>query len=378
MSDESSQERTEQATPKRLQDAKRKGQVARSRELNTAMMLTAGALMLYQFGPALGQGLMGFMQEALDLGPADLADPAVMLRRIQKATVDMLLLFAPLLLVLVATALAAPALLGGWAFSSESLAPKIERVNPMAGLGRIFSVKGLVELVKAIAKISLVAGVGGAFLWFHRAEILAPPSAALAADLFHAFRLFGIVLLVLAAATFLIALMDVPYQLWDHKKKLKMTRQEVRDEAKESEGRPEVKSRIRQLQREFSRRRMMDEVPKADLVVTNPTHYAVALRYEPLKSGAPRVVAKGADLMAMQIRTIARTHGVSVIEAPALARAIYHGVKLGQQIPASLYLAVAQLLAYVYQLRTARETGTREPEPPRDLPVPDDLLGKHA
>jgi flagellar biosynthesis protein FlhB len=316
-----------------------------------------------------------FMQQALDLGPADLADPAVMLRRIQKATWDMLLLFTPFLLVLVATALAAPALLGGWALSAESIAPKLERVNPIAGLGRIFSVRGLMELVKSIAKVSLVAGVGGAFLWFHRAEILAPPTAALAYDLFHAFRLFGIVLIVLAAATFLIALIDVPYQLWDHKKKLKMTRQEVREEAKESDGRPEVKSRIRQLQRELSRRRMMDEVPKADLVVTNPTHYAVALRYEPLKSGAPRVVAKGADLMAVQIRITAKAHGVSVIEAPALARAIYHGVKLGQQIPASLYLAVAQLLAYVYQLRTARETGARPPEPPRDLPVPEDMLG---
>jgi flagellar biosynthetic protein FlhB len=378
MSEEQSQERTEQATPKRLQDAKRKGQVPRSRELNTAMMLTAGALMLYQFGPTLGQGLIVFMEQALDLGPADLADPAVMLRRFQNATFDMLLLFAPFLLVLMATALAAPALLGGWAFSAASLAPKPERINPIAGLGRIFSVRGLVELVKAIAKVSLVAGIGGAFLWFHRAEILAPPSAALAYDLLHAFRLFGIVLIILAAATFLIALMDVPYQLWDHQKKLKMTRQEVLDEAKESEGRPEVKSHIRQLQREFSRRRMMDEVPKADLVVTNPTHFAVALRYEPLKSGAPRVVAKGADLMAVQIRTIARTHGVSVIEAPALARAIYHGVKLDQQIPASLYLAVAQLLAYVYQLRTARETGTREPELPRDLPVPEDMLGKNA
>ena len=377
MSEESSQERTEEATPKRLQDAKKKGQVARSRELNTAMMLTVGALLLYHFGSTLGQGLMGFMTQALDLGPADLADPAVMLRRIEKATLDMVLLFTPFLLVLVGTALAAPALLGGWALSAASLAPKLERVNPIAGLGRIFSVRGLVELVKSIAKVSLVAGVGGAFLWFHRAEILAPPSAALAHDLFHGFRLFGIVLIVLATATFSIALIDVPYQLWDHKKKLKMTRQEVRDEAKESEGRPEVKSRIRQLQRELSRRRMMDEVPKADLVVTNPTHYAVALRYEPLKSGAPRVVAKGADLMAAQIRTTARAHGVSVIEAPALARAIYHGVKLGQQIPASLYLAVAQLLAYVYQLRTAKETGARPPEPPRDLPVPEDMQGKN-
>ncbi len=378
MDDDRSQERTERPTPKRLQDARRKGQIPRSRELNTALMLTASALVLYHFGPALGQGLVGYMERALDLGPADLADPAAMLRRMREATMDMLLLFAPFILVVVGTALAGPALLGGWGLSAEPLAPKLERLNPIKGLGRIFSVRGLVELVKAIAKLVLVAGVGGALVWAHRAEILAPPTAALAHDLIRAFRLFGVVLIVLAAATFLIALMDVPYQLWDHKKKLGMTRQEVRDELKETEGRPEVKSRIRQLQRELSRRRMMDEVPKADLVVTNPTHYAVALRYEPLKSGAPRVVAKGAELLAGQIRTTARAHGVPVIEAPPLARALYHGVKLGQQIPASLYLAVAQLLAYVYQLRTANETGARQPEPPRDLPVPDDMLGKKA
>jgi flagellar biosynthetic protein FlhB len=263
-------------------------------------------------------------------------------------------------------------LLGGWTLSGEFLIPKLERLSPIKGFGRIFSLAGLVELVKAIVKLAVIAGVGGVILWSHRSEILAPPDASVPRDMLEAFRLFAIVLLTLSAATFLVAAMDVPYQLWDHGRKLRMTRQEVRDELKESEGRPEVKGRIRQLQRELSRRRMMDEVPKADLVVTNPTHYAVALRYEPVKCGAPRVVAKGADLLAGHIRTLARAKGVPVIEAPPLARALYRGVKLDQEIPASLYMAVAQLLAYVYQLRTAREAGTREPEPPRDLPVPTD------
>jgi flagellar biosynthetic protein FlhB len=368
-----SQERTERATPKRLRDAKRKGQIPRSRELNTALVLTAAALALYGLGPVLGQGLTGFMERSLDLGPADLADPAAMLHRLQAATGEMLRLWAPFVLAVIGTALLAPALLGGWAFSAEPLTPKLERLNPIKGLGRIFSLQGLVELVKAIAKLVLIAGVGGLVLWSYRAELLAPPAASVPQDLLDAFALLAVVLLLLSAATFLIAVLDVPYQIWDHSRKLRMTRQEVRDELKELEGRPEVKSRIRQVQRELSRRRMMDEVPKADLVVTNPTHYAVALRYEPLRSGAPRVVAKGAGLLAAQIRTLARAHGIPVIEAPSLARALYSGVKLDQEIPASLYLAVAQLLAYVYQLRSARESGRREPEPPRDLPVPSEV-----
>jgi flagellar biosynthetic protein FlhB len=373
MSQDQSQERTERATPKRLRDAKRKGQIARSRELNTAVVLTTAALALYGFGADIGQGLIAFMERSLDLGPADLVDPAAMLRRTREATGDMLVLWGPFVLVAVGAALVAPVLLGGWTFSVEPLMPKLERLSPVKGFGRIFSLTGLVELVKAVLKVSLIAGVGGLILWSYQAEILAPPDASLPRDLLDAFRLFGTVLLMLSAATLLVAAVDVPYQLWDHGRKLRMTRQEVREELKEHEGRPEVKSRIRQLQRELSRRRMMDEVPKADLVVTNPTHYAVALRYEPLKSAAPRVVAKGADLLAAQIRTLARAHAVPMIEAPPLARALYRGVKLDQEIPAPLYLAVAQLLAYVYQLRTAREAGTREPAPPRDLSIPADL-----
>ncbi len=376
MAGDSAQERTEQATPKRLAEAKRKGQVARSRELNTAMMLTAAALALYLLGPIYGQGLGGLMEWAFVLEPADATDPSAMLRRFQAAAAEMLLLFVPFVVVVVVTALATPALLGGWSMSSAALAPKLDRLDPIKGLGRIFSLRGLVELVKAVAKLVLVAGGGGAFLWLRRDEILAPPTGSLAANLLHAFELFGVLLIVLALATFVIALIDVPYQLWQHQKQLRMTRQEVRDESKQTEGSPEVKGRIRRLQRERAMQRMMEEVPKADVVVTNPTHYAVALRYEPLKGGAPRVVAKGADLIAGHIRKVAQAHRVPVVEVPPLARALYHGVKLDQEIPASLYLAVAQLLAYVYQLRAAWESGAPAPDLPADLPIPDENLGR--
>ncbi|MEY6431920.1 flagellar biosynthesis protein FlhB [Thioalkalicoccus limnaeus] len=365
------QERTEQPTPKRLLDAKKKGQVPRSRELNTAMILTVGALILFVLGPTLGKGLSEVMAEALVLHAEDLDSPMAMVDRLARVVQQTLVLFAPFGLAMVITALISPALLGGWAVSAQSLQPKLERLDPIKGLGRMVSARALVEFVKAIAKLVLVAGVGGGYIWAHRSEILAPPKATVMLDIIGAFQLFGVLLILLAAATFLIAFIDVPFQLWDHTKKLRMTRQEVRDELKETEGRPEVKSRIRQLQREFARRRMMEEVPTADVVVTNPTHVAVALRYDALKSGAPRVVAKGADLVAGRVRALAEIHGVEIIEAPPLARALYHQVKLGQEIPASLYLAVAQLLAYVFQLRAARKAGTRQPERPRDLPVPD-------
>jgi flagellar biosynthetic protein FlhB len=196
----------------------------------------------------------------------------------------------------------------------------------------------------------------------------------LARELAGAFHFFGLAFLVLSAATMLIAAIDVPYQLWDHNRQLRMTRQEVRDELKETEGRPEVKGRIRTLQREMAQRRMMEEVPSADVVVTNPTHFAVALRYEALRSNAPRVVAKGADLIASQIRQVATAHQVPIVETPPLARALYYNGELDQEIPASLYLAVAQVLAYVYQLRAARQSGRPEPPPPQGLPVPEDLL----
>lgn len=373
MDDQQGQERTERPTPKRLRDAKRRGQVPRSRELNTAMMLMAAALALYLLGGHFGEGLMRSMRGALVLEGADLLRPEAMLERLAHLIGEMTVLFVPFLLVMLVVAVGAPALLGGWTLSGEALTPKLERLDPLKGLGRIFSLKGLIELVKAIAKLTVVAVVAGAFLWLKKEEILAPPVVSVEQDLVRSMELFGVVLIVLAAATFLIAAVDIPLQLWDHQKKLHMTRQEVRDELKDSEGRPEVKSRIRQLQHEYSKRRMMDEVPTADVVVTNPTHYAVALRYEPLKTGAPRVVAKGADLLAMRIRLLAKDNEVPVVEAPPLARALYRGTKVGQEIPESLYLAVAQLLAYVYQVRTARERGTAEPRPPADLEVPDEL-----
>ncbi len=370
MSSEASQERTEQPTQKRLKEARERGQVPRSRELNTTLMLLGASGLLYLLGASIGDGLLAWIKRDLTLAPGDITHPEVMITSLSSDCLHVLTLFAPLLAALLLLALIGPALLGGWLLSGEALSFKWERLDPVKGLGRIFSTRGLVELAKALVKVTVVAAVGGLFLWHHKDEVTGISRAAVAGDVAHAFDLFGTFFLILAGSTVLIAAVDVPYQLWDHGRQLRMTRQEIRDEMKETEGRPEIKSRIRNVQREMARRRMMAEVQKADVVVTNPTHFAVALRYEPLRANAPRLVGKGADLVAGRIRMVAAANDVPLVEAPALARALYHTTKIGHEIPASLYLAVAQVLAYVYQLRGARKTGDPRPPPPTDLSVP--------
>lgn len=281
-------------------------------------------------------------------------------------------LLLPLLAALLVVAVLAPLALGGWTFSTGALALKPERLNPVKGLARVFSLNGLAELAKALAKFTVLALTTGLLLWRDMGSILALGTQALAPALSGAASLLLNSFLVLCGALVSIAALDVPYQYWRHHQKLRMSRQDLREELKETEGKPEVKSRQRALQREVARRRMMQEVPRADVVVTNPTHFAVALRYRPESMVAPRVVAKGADLVAQRIRELAAEHRVPLLSAPPLARALYHGTRLGQEIPASLYQAVAQVLAYVYAVRRQQREGGAAPVPPIDLPVPDE------
>ena len=249
---------------------------------------------------------------------------------------------------------------------------QLDRLNPAKGLARVFSLNGLAELAKALAKFTVLALTAGLLLWRDMGSILSLGGQGLAPALSGAASLLLNSFLVLCGALVSIAALDVPYQYWRHHQQLRMNRQDLREELKETEGRPEVKSRQRALQREVARRRMMQEVPRADVVVTNPTHFAVALRYRPETMAAPRLVAKGADLVAQRIRGLAAEHGVPLLSAPPLARALYHGTRLGQEIPAGLYQAVAQVLAYVYALRRQRREGGAAPVPPTDLPVPDE------
>ena len=365
---ESGQEKTEQPTPKRLREARKKGQVARSRELNTMLSLLAGAIGLLLLGDSLFGKLTALVSNGLNLDPKQIRETNMMTATLGDSFMEALLALTPLFIVLIAAAFAGPLLVGGFSFSMKAVAFKLEKVNPLKGLKRMFSVKSLVELVKAIAKFSVVAGVATLLLWNMLGSLLALGMEELHNALSHAGQLGGWAFIVLSAALIIIAAIDVPFQLFQHNKQLKMTKQEIKDEMKESEGRPEVKGRVRQLQREMSQRRMMEEVPTADVVITNPTHFAVALKYDDDGGGAPIVVAKGSDHVAARIRQVAQDNNIVLFSAPPLARALYATTELNQEIPGDLYLAVAQVLAYVYRLNNM--VNGEVPEMPSDLPVP--------
>ena len=375
--EDSGQERTEDPTPKRLEDARKKGQIPRSRELNTFAVVMAGVAGCGLLAQYMAVKLERILRGNLRLDRADVFEPRAMTEHSLATLFDGLLLLAPFLGLMTVVALLAPIALGGWVFSWESLSPKFDKLNPLAGFKRMFSVRGLVELLKSLLKVVLLAAVAALIFQAFGDEVLRLADEDLHQALARGLDFLWLASLLLAAGLVVLVAIDVPYQLWDHHRKLKMTLQEVKDEFKESEGRPEVKSKIRQLQRERAQQRMMDEVPKADVVVTNPTHFAVALRYDQHSGGAPTVVAKGTDLIAAQIRNKAAEAGVPLVAAPPLARALYYSTELEQEIPEGLYLAVAHVLAYVYQLRAAKGPGQR-PAPPKDLPVPEEFLRREG
>lgn len=365
------QERTERATPRRQQQARDKGQVARSRELMTFTLLVSGAGGLLVLGGGLVDAILRVMRASFRFSPEQLGNPGSAPLMLGDALVTALSSMAPLLTLLVAAAVLSSVVLGGVRFAAEGVMPKFDRISPAKGFKRIFSAQGVMELVKALAKFLLIGSVALWWMWHDAENILLLGELPVESGLAHAAYLVGWAFLVVSLATILVAAVDVPFQLWQHARQLRMTKQEVRDEMKETEGKPEVKQQIRRLQQEMARRRMMQEVPKADVIVTNPTHYAVALRYEAGRMRAPTVVAKGAGLVAARIRAIGVEHKVALYEAPPLARALYFSTDLGQEIPAGLYLAVAQVLAYIFQLRDPRPGD--KPTAPADLPIPPEL-----
>ncbi|CAG0878809.1 unnamed protein product [Cyprideis torosa] len=267
-----------------------------------------------------------------------------------------------------------PLLMGGWAFSGKALAPKFSKLNPAKGFKRMFGLQGLVELIKALLKFVLIGGTAYLLLSSLADEYLMIGQMPLAAGIEEGMYLLALVFVTLSCTLIIVVGIDAPYQKWNHQRKLKMTKQEVKDENKESNGNPELKQRIRRVQTEMSNRRMMQEVPTADVVIVNPTHFSVALRYESGTGGAPVLVAKGVDHMALKIREIANLHKVPIFEAAPLARALYHHTELNEEIPEELYLAVAQVLAYLYQLKQHAEGNQPTPEKPTELPVPSEFL----
>lgn len=367
------EEKTEAPTAKRRHEAKEQGQVPRSRELTTllAMLTAAGCLLI--FGGHMADALSEMLRQGLAVERGTIFDPQAPIRLLREMIGAGFWALGPMALAMLIVALAAPAALGGWMFSAKALAPKLDKLNPVKGLKRIFGVHGLVELGKALAKVALIGALGTYVLWRSRGAFQALATEPLRPALHQASRIFINIFFVLVAALGLIALADVPFQLWEHTRKLRMTKQEIKDELKQTEGRPEVKSRIRQLQQQAAQGRMLEQVPKADVVVTNPTHFAVALRYDPLHMRAPKLMAKGTDLIAQRIRRIAQENGVALFEAPQLARALHYTTELDREIPAGLYLAVAQVLAYIYQLRGYRRAGRDRPARPEPA-VPEEFL----
>lgn len=369
--EQTGQERTEQPTERRKLEARRKGQVPRSRELNTMLSLLALALTLLFLGGGLVERFFALSQHGFSVGRALAFDAERLPVHLMQMMVSAVLILWPVFLIALIAAFAGPLLMGGWAFSVEAMAFKLEKLNPVKGLARVFSAKGLLELVKALIKFLLLLAATLLIFAIMQRELLSlslftPGQASL-----HAVELLMWGLLVLSATMVFIVVFDVPFELWNHNRQLKMTRQEVRDELKETDGRPEVKQRIRNLQREVAQRRMMRDVPTADVVITNPTHYAVALSYREAPGRAPVVVARGKDLMALQIRRVALEHAVPLFEAPPLARALYASTEIGDEIPQNLYLAVARVLAYLFQLR--RSAPTDYVPRPVDLEVPEEF-----
>nr|HAT8712661.1 flagellar biosynthesis protein FlhB [Legionella jordanis] len=370
--EEQSQERTEQPSAKRLREAKEKGQVARSKDLNATLILLFSGIGFFVFGHYLSQQFMQIMRQAFEFNSEDLRAPWLLLAKLFLLMQDGFWVLFPFLMLLFILTLFAPIFMGGWVFSTQALLPKFSRLSLLKGLKRMFSLKGAVEMTKAFLKFSLVAVVAVFLLKLEIPSLLKLTHFSIEVAITHGLGLVMWAFIVLSASLILIAAVDVPFQWYEQRKQLKMTKQEVKDEYKETEGKPEVKSHIRQAQQEIAKRRMMSEVPKADVVLTNPTHYAVALSYKRNSQKAPIVVAKGKDLIALQINRVAQANRVPLLEVPALTRAIYFSTRLNREIPRGLYVAVAQVLAYIFQLRDKQHYEKR-PEFLQKVPIPEEL-----
>ncbi|WP_295992086.1 flagellar biosynthesis protein FlhB [Rugamonas sp.] len=373
MADDSDAEKTEPASAKRLEQAREEGDVPRSREVATFTVLMAAGAGLWTTGGAMVRDLSAAMVSGLALDREQIFNSDVLIHRVGSDVGRVLLACLPLGVAIMAVALASPLLVGGWLFTGKAVLPNFTKLNPLNGLGNMVSSNALVELVKAIAK-TLVVGLVAWLVVMHQKEaVLALAVEPLKLGSVHLMDMLGSSFLFIVGALGFIAAVDGPYQMWHYANKLKMTRQELIQEHKESNGNPQIKAKIRQLQREMARRRMMADVPTADVIVTNPTHYAVALKYADGMRGAPRVVAKGTDEVAAKIRELGKENKVAILEAPALARALHKHTDIGDEIPEALYAAVAEVLAYVFQLRSYNKGGGKYPDRPTKVDVPPEL-----
>ena len=374
MAEESGQEKTEEPTPKRLKDAKEKGDIARSKELATTVSLLAAAFGALMLGDTAATVMMDMMSYNFALDRQAAFDPNLMFQHLGHSLKEGMMSVALFFLIMLVAAFIGPLGLGGWNLSGKALMPKGSRINPLSGIKRMFSLKALLELFKALAKFTVVGVLSFFILDNVKEALFALGSQDIRTAMAGATEIVLWAFVAMSATMILIAVVDVPFQIHDYSKKLKMTMQEVKDEMKNTEGKPEVKGRIRQLQREISQRQMMSAVPEADVVITNPTHFAVALKYDQERGHAPIMVAKGGDFLALKIREIAEANDVTVLSSPALARAIYYSTEIDDEIPSGLFKAVAEVLAYVYQLKRHKKKEGPAPQRLSDqLPIPEEL-----
>lgn len=374
MSESDGAERTEDATPKRLQQAKEKGQVARSKELASASVLIVGAIALMWFGDGLAKALFETMGRMFTLSREEVFNASKLLEIAAGAAGGLIFPLLLIIFILFVAAIIGAAGVGGVSFSVEAAMPKASKMNPMSGLKRMVGMQSWVELVKSILKVGLVSGVAVYLIQKSQADLMQLSMDVYPQNIFHALDILLDFVLLISCSLLIVVAIDIPFQIWQHADQLKMTKQEIKDEYKDTEGKPEVKGRIRMLQREAAQRRMMADIPDADVIVTNPEHFSVALRYKQDKDRTPVVVAKGVDHMAMKIREVAREHDIYIIPAPPLARALYHTTELEQEIPDGLFTAVAQILAYVFQLKQYRKRGGQRPKlDPKNITIPPEL-----
>lgn len=374
MAEDSGQEKTEEPTGKKIEESRKKGQVARSKELGTTFVLIFSAIALLLYGPGIGKGLYNIMGRALSLNRNETYDTTKMFSVWGEMFSELIFPMSMFVFIIVIAGVVGNTLLGGFNFSWQAAAPKASKMSPMKGIKRMLGPQAGVELIKALLKFALVAGFAIYLIKIFFYDILHLSVEQIPNSIIHSLEILAWMFLALSCTLIIISAIDAPYQSHTHHKQLKMTLQEVKDEYKNSEGDPQIKARIRRTQREMSQRRMMQDVPDADVIVTNPTHYSVALKYDTEKAGAPIVLAKGVDELAMQIRKVAIGNEVPIVESPVLTRSLYHTTEVGQQIPDQLFTAVAQVLAYVFQLkRFQKGRGKRPTALSNDLPIPNDV-----
>ncbi len=373
MSDNSTQDKTEKPSQKKIDDARKDGQIARSKELATAGLILISGISLSWFAPKFSEFFSHLLTTQMQLDRAATRDPQLMITMFGEAIIGMLMVLIPFILVLNAVTMLLGMLPGGLIFVMKNIQPKFSKLNPLSGLKRMVSKDTIVELIKSILKILLIAFTLYKILNLHWPELAAMAQMPLLTALSKGMHIISLALVFMGSALLVVAAIDLPYQQWSMTKKLRMSKQELKEEHKGAEGSPEIKQKIKQIQRQLSQARIDTVVPDADFIMVNPSHYAVAIKYDSNRSQAPYVIAKGVDNMAMRIKTVATTHELEIIEAPELTRAIYYSTQIDQEIPAALYTAVAYILTHIMQLAAYRQGRGKQPKPLPVFTIPEKL-----